>query len=58
MDWQEIETAPYGDTLLLFVPGTGVTVGHLSTGDFVIDVLNECRETYASHWMPLPEAPQ
>lgn len=57
MEWQPIEDLPYGETLLLFVPGTGVTVGRLSSGEFVIDVLNGCRETYATHWMPFPEAP-
>lgn len=56
-EWQPIETLPYGDHYLLYVPGTGVTVGHVSSGEFVIDVLNGCRETYATHWLPLPEPP-
>lgn len=52
--WEERES---DETLLLYVPGTGVTVGHLSEGEFVIDVLNDCRETYATHFMPLPPPP-
>lgn len=55
MDWQTIETAPIGVSLLLYV-GHNYDVGH--SNDVVDGWMNRWgRDIKPTHWMHLPAAP-
>lgn len=65
MEWQTIDSAPFGDTyVLVLLNGKFARVAyhysdgygrHVSSADAIW--ANEY-DDYASHWMPLPEPPK
>lgn len=63
MKWRPIETAPKdGTAVLIFdVPHGLIYSARFFDGEWIsmscIDGYFGCRENEASHWMPLPEAP-
>lgn len=65
-DWLPIETAPHGVDVLLATPpfpSMGASakwefrVGAASWGVRTAGFSSISRDSYATHWMPLPEAP-
>jgi hypothetical protein len=58
-DWQPIETAPKdGTPILVYEKNAGIVVMFYLTGSFR-DIVSIATLRYeASHWMPLPDAPE
>jgi hypothetical protein len=58
-EWQPIETAPQGGTVVLVFPNLQgyCTVGHCLHDEWW-DAFNDNYEIYPTHWMPLPEPPK
>lgn len=63
--WHPIETAPASNgsaPFLMFIPGAGQAVGHRLkiSGDNGCDIIMSKGKliTKATHWMPLPPAPE
>lgn len=69
MDWQPIETAPQGETVLIYCPYTHQRGGRIGLG-LLRKYLNEnaahwsfdgsrvaAQKTPPTHWMPIPAAP-
>lgn len=60
MEWRQIETAPLdGSTVLVFAAGRHGLPAFQTTAAYHPDAgwcVDELRE--ATHWMPLPDAPQ
>lgn len=63
-EWQPIETAPHETDVLLFCPDKGIAnperieLGVASHGWTRNGVSNRSAHAWATHWMPLPPAPQ
>lgn len=62
-EWMPIETAPHGESVLLYCPERGPTnperveLGCASTGHRNAIGSTVSRHAWATHWMPLPAPP-
>ena len=65
-EWQPIETAPHGVEVLLATPpfqcmgehaAWELRVGMASWGERIGGISNISRDSWATHWMPLPATP-
>jgi hypothetical protein len=63
-EWQPIETAPHGVTVLLYCPERGVSnherieIGEASHGWKTASYSTMSRHSWATMWQPLPEFPK
>lgn len=60
MVWREVDSAPLGQSVLLWAYGWRYPFPGRRVGDFgkvVLDNLKDGYETYATHWSVMPDGP-